>query len=117
MNFEFITDKTSAGQVLRLWNICLLGAIPCTPEKLNQISSFLNASGVKNDKRSVSTRREKKPDVKRSGSFSKSFTLGVGGSLARGSGGLLRPSVCCVSGTEEFKKSVFSLLFPACQMN
>ena len=92
MEFEFNTDHNTAIQVLKLWNICLLESIPSSssPEKLNEISSFLNMStSSKNDRlrnserTSLSFRRSKKPPkeelVKRADSFSANTTLSTKG--------------------------------------
>ncbi|XP_064395222.1 serine/arginine repetitive matrix protein 1-like isoform X2 [Halichondria panicea] len=91
MEFEFITDKEKAVQILKVWNVRLLESIPGDPQKLNEISltSSVTAGGGKTKRSSRKTKsfksRERRiepqqPDdvVKRTSSFARFSTYGTG---------------------------------------
>lgn len=105
MDFEFVTDKESAVQILKMWNIRLLESIPCNPQQLNEISSSLTgASGGKKSKRSSQKSRsfrdknmhmidstDNNEPIKRAGSFSRIASYGTNVTL--GGVGLSQGSV------------------------
>ena len=102
MDFEFVTDKESAVQILKMWNIRLLESIPCNPQQLNEISSSLTAaSGGKKSKRSSRSFRDKhmhmidptenSDPIQRAGSFSRIASYGTNVTL--GGVGLSQGSV------------------------
>ena len=77
LEFDFVTDNSRcAVQILKLWNITLLESMG--PEKLNEISSFLNTTKKSTHKKSSKSFRAKKngdSNLRRTESLSKKDML------------------------------------------